>query len=481
MPRSSSVGRPKLDPATERRRLWTATARQHLLPFICGFDPRYDPSGLHYFLCELAEKIVSGKHGKRFIVNVPPRHGKSRIFSQELPAWHLGRNPDAKIILSSYNQSRPKRDSKYIRRRTEERAYGQLFPKLALREDEGGAGQWATTQDGGVQAVGVGVGIAGFGADLFIIDDPIKDRKEAESEVTRDNIWDWYTSSALQRLSPNGIMLIIMTRWHTDDLVGRLTAKKYKEELADAGFHDENYELINLPGLCKNPAGDQLFRQEGEALWPERWNERLLRAKKLTSTSYEYSAQFDGDPRPRGANSEMTAKIEWIDEKDVPASLDQIRTWDLAATDNANSDANASARGGFHAGDGYFYITHVTQRFQRWLATKKQIGELGDRDGGRIVVEAVGLANGLLDEVRSERMGKNLVEMNTPSASKESRAWPWLSHMELGKVRIVKNPLWNNALIDEINQFPLGAHDDMVDAVSALWEFSGKRKRLLVA
>ena len=356
----------------------------------------------------------------------------------------------------------------------------QLFPNVQIRDDESGAQQWATRQDGGIQAVGVNTGIAGFGADLLIVDDPFKDRKEAESPVARQNVWEWFTSAALQRLSPDGIVVIIMTRWHVDDLVGRLTNPKYTAELADAGFHDETYRVFNLPATCRDDVNDFLCRKQGEALWPERWTERILAAKKIAAGSYEYSAQFDGDPRPRGANTGITDKIQWIESKDVPKDLEQVRTWDLAVTNTESSDWNASARGGYHRTTDTFYITHIYRRISRWLGTKAAVKDFGDRELGRIIIEAIGGFDGLFDEVRLMQSGKNVVQASKPSTSKESRAWPWLAHMEAGKVIIVRGE-WNTDLLDEINVFPMGTHDDQVDAVSALWEFTKNRKPLLYA
>ncbi len=182
---------------------------------------------------------------------MPPRHGKSTLASIAFPAWHLGRNPEHEFISCSYSGSLAMSFSRKVRQVLREPSYKKVFEDTRLDKDSQSVESWQTTQGGGYVAAGVGGGITGKGAHILLIDDPVKNREDAESENNREATWDWYTSTAYTRLAPGGGILVILTRWHDDDLAGRLLTAS--ENGAD------DWEVVKYPALAEE---DEEFRKE---------------------------------------------------------------------------------------------------------------------------------------------------------------------------------------------------------------------------
>ena len=220
----------------ERELASRVLARRKLIYFIQKFKPDYEPGWVHEDICDRLErffKAVEKQEAPRLILAMPPRHGKSEIASKNFPAWILGHRPEFEIIASSYNVSLPMGFSRRVKENIASPTYRQIFPKTSLSKHSQAAEAWMTTKGGGYVAAGVGGGITGKGAHVFIIDDPVKDAEEADSETMREKTWDWWGSTAKTRLAPGGGVLVIQTRWHDDDLSGRMIAqmKEQKDEL----------------------------------------------------------------------------------------------------------------------------------------------------------------------------------------------------------------------------------------------------------
>lgn len=316
----------------------------------------------------------------------------------------------------------------------------------------------------------------------LIIDDPHKDRADAESETSREKVWDWYKSTAYTRLSPGGVIIVIMTRWHPDDLTGRLLDPKRTKEFAEAGAEEEIFEVIDFPALAEHK--DPMGRPEGEPLWPERWTAKVLQARKVAVGSYEWDALFRCKPRVRSANYGLLDKIKYCTMADVP-DIELPRVWDLAVTNKQESDFNVGTRGGVDRSDPKrpkIYIVHMHRQRSRWMATKQAIKSLAEKDGQgtRLRLEGVGGFEGLVDEVKEMLRGKNIVTMNKPTTDKFTRALAWIAILEAGDLYLVEGP-WNTDFTDELVAFPNGEHDDQVDTVSALFEWQNKKTKLLMA
>src|ERR1043165_1575588 len=214
-------------------------ARAGLLPFTEYTNPAYVAAPHHALIAEKLEAVERGEI-KRLMILMPPRHGKSELASRRFPAWFIGRNSGKQIIAASYNSDLANDFGREVRNIVQSPEFLALF-NAALSEDSRAANRWHTNEGGMYVAAGVGTAVTGRGADILLIDDPFKDREEADSELRRQRVWDWYTSTAYTRLMPGGAIVLINTRWHDDDLSGRLI-----EAQGDGG---DQWDILSLPAI----------------------------------------------------------------------------------------------------------------------------------------------------------------------------------------------------------------------------------------
>jgi predicted phage terminase large subunit-like protein len=330
-------------------------------------------------------------------------------------------------------------------------------PAFGVRLSEGStaADRWEIAKHGGgMQTAGVGGALTGKGADLLIVDDPVKNAEQASSPTFREKTWEWYTSTAYSRLEPNGSIILIQTRWHADDLAGRVLANAQADS-------DEVWDVLNLPALAEKD--DPLGRAPGQALWPERYDEKALNRIKSVQGPFWWSSLYQQRPTPRDGGFFKRAWFEIVDA--APADARRVRYWDRAATEGAG-DWTVGAK--IAAKDGSYYIEDI--RRGRWAS--------GDRD--RIIrqtAELDGVGVTVLGEQEPGSAGKDqalafvkllsgfAVRAVPSTGSKDVRADPLASQAEGGNVKIVRAP-WNAAFIEELESFPRGSHDDQVDAAS---------------
>ena len=254
--------------------------------------PAYQAADHHRMVCERLEAVERGEC-KRLMIFMPPRHGKSELVSRRFPAWYLGRNPAKQFISASYGADLASDFGRDVRNILGTGEFNALFPGIGLAQDSAAKNRWHTNHDGSYVAAGVGTAITGRGADILNIDDPVKDRVEAESEVTRKTVLDWYTSTAYTRLMPGGSIVLTMTRWHELDLAGTL--------LEDAKTGVDKWDVVCLPGLA-NAADDPLQRKANECLWPTRYDETALAKIRAAIGERDFGALYQQDPRPSGTS-----------------------------------------------------------------------------------------------------------------------------------------------------------------------------------
>lgn len=277
-----------------------------LLPFTLHTKPNYLAGWFHQ---ELAEKLTAflwacvRRESPRLMVLAPPRHGKSELISRRFPAFALGHCPDFEIIGASYSMTLAERMNRDVQRIIDSKAYAEVFPGTRIPE-RGKPNREGKTRNndlvevleraGSYRAAGARVGISGMGMHIGLIDDPIKDAKEAGSQTIRDDVWDWYVSTFYSRLAPGGGILIVQTRWHEDDLAGRLIAAS---ERAKAGQDEDAdvFEIVEYPAIATR---DEEHRKEGEALHPERYDIAALRRIRKTVGSYYWAALYQQKPAP---------------------------------------------------------------------------------------------------------------------------------------------------------------------------------------
>lgn len=294
----------RADAATEllaRRR-----ARADLLAMTTYTMPTYQVSWHHQAINRQLMRLVRGET-KRLMLFSPPRHGKSELASRRLPAMVLGNNPASHVISCSYSSGLSERMSRDVQRILGSPSYQRLFPRTRLgsgkREDNGTTWQrtneiFETAGEGGsYRATGVGGGITGMGFDFGIIDDPVKNQEEADSPTIREKIWEWYTSTFWTRQAPDARILLIMTRWHVDDLAGRLIRQMQDDPDAD------QWDIVNLPAVSSGRAtSPDDVRNEGEALWPDRYGSKFMVTARATLGSAGFEAMYQGNPTDQGGN-----------------------------------------------------------------------------------------------------------------------------------------------------------------------------------
>lgn len=443
------------------------------------FYPGWSAARFHRLLAKKLTLCLKRKI-KRLIISVPPQHGKSRLASIIFAAWALTLHPTLRIFQAGHTGQLSKGFSREARALVQSDRYRQFFPDLinprVNREDF-----WQTRLGGYYFATSVGGG-TGMPADILLIDDPHKDRAEAESETQRQRVWEWFTSTAMTRLAPDGVVIVIQTRWHEDDLAGRLQDPKRIAQFKEAGFDDMNFEVLSLEAICENPAVDALCRKMNEPLWPEVRSLAWLQAQKISIGSFDWNSLYQQRPNPPGGKIANLSLIKYISADKVPTGLEIVRGWDLAVSKTNLSDYSAGAKGCLDR-DGNFYLMHMDRARRLWPDQKAALFKYIELEsiGKRVGIEAVGAWEVAATDIREHFKGRVLVQSYTPTSDKLVRALPWIAKIDAGKFFIVTGGTWAQDFLDELKQFPNGTHDDQVDAVTVLWEMLGGKHRMVLA
>lgn len=386
----------------------------------------------------------------------------SEIASRSLPAWHLGKYPKHEVIACSYSSSLAMSFSRKVRGIVRDIAYENLF-ETRLDPDSQSAENWLTTSGGGYLAAGVGGPITGRGAHILVIDDPVKNRADAESEVQRQGIWDWYTSTAYTRLAPGGGVLLILTRWHDDDLAGRLI------RLGASGMGDQ-WKIISYPAISEV---DEIYRKEGEALHEARYPIEALNRIKRAVGPRDWSALYQQNPTASDGDLFKLDMIRFYNQEDLPPwdELNYYTCWDLAVGVKEQNDWTVGITIALDAQDN-IYIVDVHRG--RWdsLKTVETILDVFETYRATITGLEKGqieLAIGplLLKRARERGLqGFSYYPLSTGRKDKVARSRPIQGRMLQGKVFFRSNDDRQATLINELLRFPNGVNDDQVDALS---------------
>lgn len=474
-------------------------AERDLLAFCKYVDGKHPVDALHvqvlaHKLEEVAKYILSGgKEGiSRLMVFMPPRYWKSQTASRKFPAWLLGKNPDLRIILTSYNADLASKHSKAVRDLIQSEEYSQVFGQLSstnepveLDPESKASASWEIAdRNGGMQAAGVGGGITGFGANLLLIDDPVKGRKEASSETISDDQYEWYKSTAYTRLEDHGAVIVIQTRWDVTDLSGRLLNAMVSDEDADQWdvvfmpaiapdekeypkTHEEFVENL-LGGVYLPMGGDQLGRKAGEPLWPMKHNADALRIKKANMDDFEFEAQFQQMPKLAGGNFFEEDDFDVVPR--APAGLQWYRYVDLALGKTEQSDFNASGAVALDD-EGEEYIRDmIRERDLHHFLGSIKAAMLSDEEHGTIWgIEDNAFQSLVVQQFLSDRSLAKISIIGIPRKSgdgdKTQWAQPWRLRAKQKKVHLVRGA-WNLSFKREATAFPKGKNDDQIDTVS---------------
>lgn len=438
----------------------------------------------------LNEKLLALAEGriKRLIVTCPPRHGKSLFCSQYFPAWYLGKHPDNRVIFCSYEAEFAASWGGKARDILEE--YGATVFGVTVREDARARNDWKTHRpsgekcEGGMVTAGAMGAITGKGANLLIVDDPVKNAEDAASATIRQKTWDWWQSTAYTRLEPDASVLIIQTRWHDDDLTGKLLRDKDDE---DDAADDEKWEVINLPALAE--ANDPIGRQIGEALWPERYSVEKLQKRKRRVGSFFWAALYQQRPSPEEGGK---FRREWFryyktdgefyrlitGKTDRVIRIDEclrFMSGDIAGTDKQRI-ANKTSGGKNKSDPDYtvFTIWDMTPRgdlilVDMWRGQREEpevvragVAIMRKHDAAFALIEKNGVGLGVVSTMRLRSVSVRAVVAKT---DKIIRAQTAMVRFEAGMMYF---PVAGMTLEveSELLGFPNAAHDDIVDTVS---------------
>lgn len=479
-------------------------AQLDLIDFCCYMQPDYKVGKHHRILANLLMEIERGVlteeeenkkqadsedavgEGKdRICVNIPPRHGKSQLVSIYFPAWFLGRNPTMKVMMVSHTTDLAVDFGRKVRNLISSPQYQKIFPNVALASDSKSAGRWNTNLGGEYYACGIGSSIAGRGAHLLLVDDP-----HSEQDVINGNFdvfekaYEWFTYGARTRLMPGGRVAIIQTRWHLDDLTGRVVRDMTMNELAD------KYEVVEFPAILETE--QKVGSGENETtiikekpLWPEFFDLKALHRTKASMPLFQWNAQYQQQPT---AEEAALVKREWwkqwphedppsceyvimsLDaaaEKHNRADFTAITVWGVFYNEGGSSEDDAGGEEGYNI----ILLNSIKKRVEFPELKQLSLDVYNEWEPDAFIVEKKSNGAALYQELR--RMGL-LVQEYTPhrgSGDKTARLNSVADIVMSGLVWVPQTR-WAEEVVEEVAGFPFMSHDDLVDStVMALMRF----------
>ena len=453
-------------------------AYDDLLAFCKKMDPNYLVGRHHRILANMLMAIERGDKD-RICVNMPPRHGKSQLVSIFYPAWFLGRNPDKKVMMVSHTTDLAVDFGRKVRNLIATDAYKAVFPTVSLAIDSKSAGRWNTNSGGEYFACGIGSSIAGRGADLLLVDDP-----HSEQDVLSGNFevfekaYEWFTFGARTRLMPGGRVAIVQTRWHLDDLTGRVTRDMSQNERAD------QYEVVEFPAILeveekkttKNGKTRKTGKHVKKPLWPEFFDMEALLRTKASMPVFQWNAQYQQQPT---AEEAALVKREWWQrwkDESPPYCEYIIMSLDAAAEKHNRADYTALTTWGVFLNEhtsayNIILLNSIKERMEFPELKRLAMEEYEVWEPDSFIVEKKSAGTALYQEMR--RMGLPVSEY-TPHRGSGDKLARLNSVADIVASELVWMPetRWAEEVIEEIAGFPFMSHDDLVDStVMALMRF----------
>ena len=443
-----------------------ALARKYLMPYILRVHPNYMAGWVHKDVAMRLERFsdqVARGESPRLMLQMPPRTGKSQEASIYFPSWHLGRHPNHEFITCSYSGSLAMGFSRKVRGLLRDQDYKLLFPEATLDKDNQNAEGWMTKKGGGFVPAGVGGPITGKGAHVLLIDDPVKNSEEAESATVRQSVKDWYASTAYTRLAPGGGVLIIQTRWHEDDLSGWL-----EQQMID-GEGDE-FEIVRYPAIAQQ---DEKYRFKGEALHPERYDEKALARIQRAVGPRVWDALYQQNPTSQEGGYFTNEMLRYYQNSELPPEEELVfyTCWDFAIGKLERNDFTVGLTVGVDKHENIWVVGLVHGRYDTF-----EMADLILDNFVRYHPRLVGMEKGHISMALGPYLEKRIAErklydfpmheMNPGKRDKELRARAIQGRMRQGKVRFPSEAPWIGALRQELFGFPFGKHDDRVDTLA---------------
>jgi predicted phage terminase large subunit-like protein len=454
-------------------------------------DEGYELSKHQRLIADLLMRAEAGEL-MRGMVSMPPGHCKSTHCSHHFPAWYFGRNPRRRFLQAGHSQDFVENEmGAKVRDIINSEDYGHIFPDIHIRTDMKAKAYWGlSNRKGKYVGKGVGQGISGFRGDFGSVDDPYKTRQDAESQTTRDKVFKWYTDDFQSRLLPWAPLFIVSTRWHSDDVCGRIEEEELKKkreaeealikELSAAEqIETFNWEIINLPALAEDD--DVLGRQTGEALWPELYDESYLLKLKGTMESSSFNSLYQGTPID--VEGTMVSK-EWFGRYDRLPDRKDVRKV-ILSVDAANT---AKERSDYSVILVWFQDTNRRHYLADVIRKKVELPQLTtlientykqwNADG--ILVEAKGNGLSYIQNMRAPdaKAPGPIIPIEVQNQTKEFRFDKVTTMIQAGEVYLPSRAMWLPDYEKELIAFPHGKHDDQVDATSQYLDWAknkGKR------
>ena len=424
--------------------------QKDFMSFVKYVWPDFIEGAHHKIYAEKLQAVADGKI-KRLIINMPPRHTKSEFASYLFPTWLMGRDPTKKIIQATHTAELAVGFGRKVKNLIENEDFQDIFPDVKLAVDAKASGRWSTNAGGEYYAVGVGGALAGRGADLAIIDDPVSEQ-DALSSTALDTIYEWYTSGPRQRLQPGGSIIIVMTRWSIRDLTAKVLAKQ-SEKGAD------KWEIVEFPAIMPS----------GKSLWPEYWKLEELEGVKASIPVGKWNAQYMQNPT---AEEGAIIKREWWqkwEKEDPPECNYIIQSYDTAFSKSDRADYSAVTTWGIftesESNEEHIMLLDAVKGRWEFPQLKEEANELYKLyDPDMVLIEQKGSGMPLTQELR--RMGIPVTPF-TPSrgADKFTRMHSCAPVFESGMVWC-PDTNFADEVMEECASFPNGEHDDLADSMT---------------
>jgi predicted phage terminase large subunit-like protein len=460
--------------ATTERLMTAAAARDDLLAFTRFTMPdpeapndikrsRYEAAKFHAEVAKAMEAVERGEI-TQLIFCMPPRHGKTELATKRMAAWYSGKHPNHDIIVASASDLLATDVGADVRTIMGTPQYKQVFPNHRLMRGGTAKDNMQTTDGGRLIFAGRGGTINGRGAHLLLIDDLYKDHEEARSETIRDAAWNWFTKVALMRRMGKRLTIITMTRWHSDDIIGRLTDPKNDYYDAEEAA---SWKIIRLPGIAEED--DPLGREAGEALWPERYDAEYHRSNQRRDP-LGFAALVQQRPTVADGTLFRRETIQYYDE--LPDDLRFYCSSDHAVQDKQRNDPWCLMKVGVDRQDNIYLVDVVWKRMKTDVGVEAMLVMAGGSQRPLLWWAERGHISGSIGPFLYKRMAEtgtyiNMVEV-TPKGDKEQRAQSIAARVAMGKVKFPRahKAWWVTDAVEELLAFPHGNHDDFADALA---------------
>ena len=453
-------------------------ARTSLTAFAQYTFPGFKIGPHHPILAEHLEKVASGE-SRRLMVMMPPRYSKSEMCSRRFPAFYLGQNPDNFIISASYGQDLASDFGRDVRGIVASNEYSKIFPETRIDPAVSAMDHWRIHEHRGrYVAAGVGTSIYGRGAHLFLIDDPIKDWEEAKSPLQRERVWQWYKTNAFNRLQPKAAIILIMTRWHDDDLAGRLL------EAAEQDSRIVPWTVLRLPVRAEE--NDPIGRPIGQVLWPEWYDEDDVSEQEAVAGERTFMAQYQQTPVREEGDA---FHADWFQEYTKLPPLHELRFYGASdyATDDSSRDYTVHGVFAIDT-DSNIYVVDWWRKKAKSLDWVEKMIDLIELHSVSKWFEEKGQILNMADPLIRKRMRERGVFCTRDSfhmaSDKQTRVATIAGRAQQNLIHFPNNKKWVKDLLYELTRFPAGTNDDQVDVLSLLGRGleqlrPGRRKKVI--